>query len=177
MNHELTQQSKKKRNQLITVFLLTIGLLVALMTQPDKIGSTHPEAKNHSSDLAITPVALQSVDGMPDSTSGAEVFKTVDLPRLSLDVTRRIDLFSSAPSVSRREKNHPINVRSVVVNAIYGDHSGSHLPAQNQSVQNHSALIGQAIIRPGHDLEAGLQVANVSPEGITIVSRNPSNAQ
>jgi hypothetical protein len=151
--------NKKKQ---IVVALLLVGLIVAILTQPEK---------NDTATGQIVGAAFASAAGTPVKTvaspqvpaSQADATESVDariqrlgqvreLSRIELDDITKLEFFAPEPlRVQEKFVNDTQRVQ-----AVYGTSSG------------HAALLGDSILRRGQPLPHGGKVLQVTPEGIQV---------
>ncbi|QDT10005.1 hypothetical protein [Planctomycetes bacterium K23_9] len=159
MQRDPASSAPKSQKQIVIAILLSIGLAVALATQPDQSKSDSSQPPANTEPLAITSIALQSAESADSVANDSSLFVVKDLPRRSIQIAKQHDLFS-ATSRRRRLLQPELPIEDVQVQAIYGNH---------QSPQ-HAALNGTEILRTGQRLSDGRTVSNVSTQGVTITS-------
>lgn len=151
------QAGNKKK--MILVVVLSIGLAIALVTQPDKTGdqtnssaSSGDSQTSSSTDAAGLPPAIEA---KPSETGGDwenQLLQIHHLSRMDLETITGLELLAAEPRRMRRE-----GIRDARrVDAIYA------------SPRGHAALLGDAIVRGGQPLPDGRRVLSVSTEGIEI---------
>ena len=157
LSSDATSQTdaKKKKQQLLVVVLLA-GLLIAILTQPKK-----QQDADANVDLAIKADAIQAVSESPKIHLNPKYLLSRDLSRLPTETASTADLFFDPPEPQIAEafvdpeSDEPVRRERVV--AIYGTKSTQH-----------SALVGNKIVRSGESLSDGRKVLNVAPEGVRL---------
>ncbi len=155
MQPEPNSRFTKTQKQLVVIALLLAGLIVALKTQPSDIATTPQPGQ--TDELKISSVAMQSLQQDREADFDPSRFKVTELPRIPLSVLENHQLFHRA-AISRRQPNSRTVSIPVEVKAVYGDHAESRT----------AALIGNKIVHPGHHLQQGLTVTDVSARGIKV---------
>lgn len=149
---------RKKAKQQIVVVLLLFGLLIAILTQPEK---SKPDAKNVS-DVQITNIkastakkkAIEKGDRLRDL---AEV---VEMPSVAFDDILASDLFAVREQVVEEpeEQEEEPQFQPVRVQAIYGsDEAGGK-----------AALVNNKMVHAGSTLPDGRKVLRVTDTGIEL---------
>lgn len=148
------QNAARKKKQQVIVVLLLIGLLVAIMTQPDPAEDPKPARRP-----AATPTSL-SLNSAPAVTA-ANGATAIDLrwvevqtkSRMKANEIAKYELFA-AESDRQRVRKRVRNIQPV--QAIYGN------------AKDHSALIGESIIHSGQPLPSGQKVLEITSDGVQI---------
>tara|TARA_R110002049_G_scaffold27321_3_gene94421 strand:+ start:59388 stop:59909 length:522 start_codon:yes stop_codon:yes gene_type:complete len=165
--------SAKRKKQLMLIAVLAVGLLIAVLTQPE----TKPDAvsdspaSNTGTELEISSVALQgdrqgaNDTGAADLQAALERFALRELSRIELHELQQRTLFRVRPvdsgsSGALRPSEGPIRVE-----AVYGSSSEGHSMG---TTEGGSALIGNAIVRPGQTLPDGRKIVDITSDGIAI---------
>lgn len=142
--------SLKKKKLLVVVLL--IGLLIAIVTQPESDDGSasidnQPESAGKPASVAKSPDPAESDESRLDRLAQIR-----ELKRIELDEILSLDLFM--PESRQLRQRRPTVTQSV--KAIYGNSS------------ERSALVGQSIVRRGQPLPSGGKVLRVNLDGIQI---------
>lgn len=138
--------SSTNRQKMIVVGLLSIGLVVALYTQPESTVDS----------VEANPISLQTLEIKADAMTGGtepEEFclATRELPSVNLD-----ELLTRDPFQSTDRRTSKLVDATLQIRAIYGD--------GDEAV----ALVGQSIVRKGQRLPDGRRVVRIAPDGIEL---------
>jgi len=155
--------------QKVIVAVLLLGLIIAILTQPDSDRGEFATERESSveSKLAIVEQgkAEQEKAGVVEPESPPIDFADRrELPRQSIDAIENLVLFfpEPRPSPKASEVVRPETRQTPRVQAVYGTRAG------------HAALIDGAIVRAGHPLSNELRVSDVSDEGVELTRSTPS---
>ncbi|QEF99693.1 hypothetical protein Mal15_37590 [Stieleria maiorica] len=170
-------QDAKKKKQLVLVAVLLVVLLVALVFSPsggDPSGSGSPAGGTAVPSVKTSPVSLKPLsqkDSGDKPNDLTQDFVAVDeLPRLTHEQLAAVDLFRSAAveidepldespvNDSLAEPKRPKPRAEYTLGAVYGAYDG----------RDRKALIDGKIVQPGEELDAGVIVLHVSPEGVEV---------
>ncbi|QDT06683.1 hypothetical protein K227x_50990 [Rubripirellula lacrimiformis] len=149
---ELTK--KRQQKQIALVAVLSIGLVIALVTQP----GTPPPVAPPVAVVAPSPkpMAVVAQTKVEPATSLVNQFsETRVLPRIDIETIQQQPLFSPATV-----QQSSVAVTQAV-QAVYGSSAG------------HSALVDQGIIRSGATIRDGRTVMGVSPSGVHVSGLQP----
>ncbi len=137
--------------------MLLLGLLVALLTQPDEqpsdgepvleanwVSSNEPSRASAQTETVAPAASPQML-----ALAFAEIR---ELSRIELDEITQTELLAPEPHRPRPPRLNPTQR----VQAIYGTSAG------------HAALIGESIVRGGHPLPDGGKVMHVTTDGVEI---------
>ena len=149
------------RKKQILVVVLLVGLMVALLTQPEK----EEEPRGSVSELQTTtvpvvrPVSLagpttpsEDTESDAESDAGVKLAEIQPLTRFELDEIVHLELL--APELNPLANSPALEVPEV--QAIYG------------SSDTRAALVGKEIVRRGQPLPGVGKVLSVSDEGIEV---------
>ncbi|WP_182870378.1 hypothetical protein [Stieleria mannarensis] len=171
-----TPQDAKKKKQLVLVAVLLVVLLGALVFSPsggDPSGAASPAGGSaapsvKTSLVSLKPLSQQAPGDQPNDLT--QRFVAVDqLPTLADDELAAVDLFRSAaveiveppaePAAKpAAEPEKPKPRAEYTLGAVYGAYDGN----------DRKALIDGKIVQPGQELDAGVIVLQVSPEGVEV---------
>jgi hypothetical protein len=144
-----------KKKQILVVVLL-VGLLIAMVTQPEPSTEFDDESALPTTSVvtAIAPSTLPHAK-LAKTKHSEWLCQTHELSRLELDQIMATRLFVVEPATIQERLVNQITPSEPVM-AIYG------------SPDNQAALVGQTIVRSGQVLPAGGTVVNVNVDGIEI---------
>ncbi|TWU59897.1 hypothetical protein Poly51_01700 [Rubripirellula tenax] len=149
--------SSKQTKQIVLVAILSIGLLIAMLTQPSDESSELSE----SSDLAATLATVATISPatatpiLRTTTAIANFSQTRTLPRTELNQIRKTPLF-------RSDLKSPSTIAaSEAVRAVYG------------SALGHRALVDREILTDGQSLSDGRTIVRVTSDGIQLSKNVP----
>ena len=181
----------KQKKQLALVAVLLIGLVVAIVTMPSPSKTpTDVRAAKTASATTQTESTRNISQGSASPKSETKIdkdrFVLRDLSRIDWEQARKLNLFraramEAALAGDALDAGGPMRVE-----AIYGTVSsdellkrsgattsnamkpGSESETKNAPSVRRSALIGQAIVRPGGALPDGRTVLSVTTEGVAV---------
>lgn len=139
--------SLRKKQALVVV--LSIGLLVAILTQPTK---NDPDNSAASMDAKATTVESPKNLFIAEKDHIERMSRTQEFQRIELDELSRVELFAAEPL----RLQQPLNDATHRVKAIYG------------TSRQRAALVGQAIVRRGEPLPDGVKVLDIKQDGIQV---------
>lgn len=144
---------KKKQ---ILVVVLSVGLLVAILTQPDKqVAVAEPILEaNWASPIEPLRQDTSRQARLPESAKlrAQSLAQVCELSRIPRDAIAKLDLLAPEPALARQTL---VN-RTQRVQAIYGTST------------DRAALIGDSIVRGGQPFPDGGKVMDVTTDGIQV---------
>lgn len=152
----------KRKKQLALIGVLVLVLILAIVTSPSS-------DKPHAVPDIVPNVALVSLKSNDQLASADDNTKPMEnliavqnLNSLAIEQINATDLFRRpyiSPYAKRPEITPiPSTPKSVKVGAVYGSYDSG----------DHTALINGEIVQPGMELEPGIKVLTVSPEGVEV---------
>ncbi|MGB7328487.1 MAG: hypothetical protein WBD31_26660 [Rubripirellula sp.] len=156
------KNSRRQTKQLVLVGLLSIGLVVAIVTQPSTSEpSTSDDASTEPSlggAVGITAVAMASVSAPvhPVKAAPIDFSVTISLPKTDLATITDRQLFVPAKRLVAESARDSV----ATVQAVYGSHS------------KHAALMGTTIVKHGQAVNNGTAVVTVTANGVQLQTAN-----
>ncbi|MEM1069919.1 MAG: hypothetical protein AAGI63_13550 [Planctomycetota bacterium] len=146
------------RKKLVLVVVLVVGLVAALLTQPDKNTERVVFLEDLSRETEVTDSVVVVSNELGTSVADDQavirgtVTETRTMPRIELDRIIQLTLLAADSN-----RSAPPVIKDVPkVQAIYG------------STQERAALIGRTIVRDGQPLPGGGTILQVTKDGIRL---------
>lgn len=151
--------SLRKKQMLVGV--LVVGLVVALLTQPEAEDTESVPgvvgASLQSNPSPTTRPAAAAAPSEPSKAAGGtlapDLSQVRELPRFDIDAIVGLELLAPEPNPLAKSIAPAVGE----VQAVYGTSKGGR-----------TALVGESIVRGGQPLPGGVTVLHVSDEGIEV---------
>ena len=157
-----TKEASLKKKQII-VALLLVGLIVAVLSQPNKdsdgsqqiVENSFTNTAVASTNAVVAPqVPSSPVDAAESADTRIQRFAHVrELSRIELSDIANLELLAPEPLRAQEEF---VSEKNQQVRAVYG------------TTSRHAALLGDSILRRGQTLPQGGKILEVTTDGIQV---------
>ena len=144
------EAARLKKKQILVVLLL-VGLMIAILTQPEPDAGdaieTFATASSAQGPPVVEPQEAESIESRMDRLSKVQEFERIELSEFPV-----FELFAPEPFSLQQ----PLGNASHRVQAIYG------------TAKQRAALVDQSIVRRGQPLPDGAKVLQITQDGIQV---------